>query len=53
MGIWQTLKKYWNRYEVDCDLSNYDKKVYIGITDLWSQTCAVLYGDVYGTRKGS
>ena len=45
MGIWQTLKRYWNRYEVRCDLSNYDKKVYIGITDLWSQTCAVLYVD--------
>jgi len=41
----EIIKKYWNRYEVDCDLSNYDKKVYIGITDLWSQTCAVLYVD--------
>ena len=45
MDIWQTLKKYWNRYEVNCDLSNYDKKVRIGITDLWSQICEILYVD--------
>ena len=45
MGIWQTLKKYWNRYEVRCDLSNYDKKVSIGITDLWTQICDILYVD--------
>ena len=45
MSIWQTLKRYWNRYEVSCDLSEYDKKVRIGITDLWSQICEILYVD--------
>lgn len=45
MNIWQKLKRYWNRYEVNCDLSKYDKKVRIGITDLWTQVCDILYVD--------
>jgi len=35
MTVWQKLKRYWNRYELDAVYKNNNNRVYIGIRDLW------------------
>lgn len=40
MNIWQKLKRYWNRYELDAVYKS-NNKVYIGIVDLWFKEVSV------------